>query len=55
MEERDEGDRLPRIYTIGDKQIGYLSFTEVKAAERVHCPICLDALGTGLLDSRPQG
>ncbi|KAJ1626706.1 hypothetical protein T492DRAFT_877962 [Pavlovales sp. CCMP2436] len=52
MEERDEGGRLPHFYTIGDKQIGYLPFTEAKAAEHVHCPICLDALGAGLLDSR---
>ncbi|KAJ1625959.1 hypothetical protein T492DRAFT_843520 [Pavlovales sp. CCMP2436] len=52
MEERDEGGRLPRFYKIGDKQIGYLPFTEAKAGERVHCPICLDALGAGLLDSR---
>ncbi|KAJ1636724.1 hypothetical protein T492DRAFT_861034 [Pavlovales sp. CCMP2436] len=52
MEERDEGGRLPRFYKIGDKQIGPLSFKEAKAAERVYCPICLDALGAGLLDSR---
>ncbi|KAJ1617981.1 hypothetical protein T492DRAFT_892828 [Pavlovales sp. CCMP2436] len=34
MKERDEESRLPRFYTIGDKQIGYPPFTEAKAAER---------------------
>jgi hypothetical protein len=57
MEERDEaedseGDRLPLFYTSGDKQIEYPSFTEAKAIERVHCPICLDAHSAGSLDWR---
>ncbi|KAJ1623429.1 hypothetical protein T492DRAFT_883590 [Pavlovales sp. CCMP2436] len=53
MEDRDEaeeGGRLPLFYTIGDKHIEYLSFTEAKTIERVHCPICLDAHRAGLLN-----
>ncbi|KAJ1616825.1 hypothetical protein T492DRAFT_850542 [Pavlovales sp. CCMP2436] len=53
MKERDEAEergRLPLFYTIGAKQIGYLPFTEVKASERFHCPICLDAHRAGLLN-----
>ncbi|KAJ1638750.1 hypothetical protein T492DRAFT_857957 [Pavlovales sp. CCMP2436] len=30
----DEGGRLPLFYTIGDKQIEYLPFSEAKAVER---------------------
>ncbi|KAJ1624028.1 hypothetical protein T492DRAFT_912118, partial [Pavlovales sp. CCMP2436] len=57
MEERDYDEavsegRLPRFYMLGDKQIEYLPFEVAKAIERVHCPICLDALRAGLLDSR---
>jgi hypothetical protein len=57
MEERDEADeseggRLPLFYTSGNKQIEYLPFTEAKAIERVHCPICLDAHSAGSLDWR---
>ncbi|KAJ1619612.1 hypothetical protein T492DRAFT_890067 [Pavlovales sp. CCMP2436] len=53
MEERDEakkGGRLPLFYTIGDKQIEYMPFTEATAIERVHCPISLDAYHAGLLN-----
>ncbi|KAJ1617093.1 hypothetical protein T492DRAFT_1152085 [Pavlovales sp. CCMP2436] len=53
MKERDEaeeGGRLPLFYTIGANQIEYLPFTEAKASECVHCPICLDAHRAGLLD-----